>query len=434
MFLAVATQLPASFSISSSSIFRSPTTPQTDHFEHIFATKTKYWDQRHANSSDRTPLRQELELIQTQIVARHGIRYPTGGNIQDINALLERLQPFGRLLPEWVVNYTLPYNMSVKGELAVAGEKELRKLGRRSLARSGHEAPVTYEKEMYRVAHTHVSRTRDSAIAFAGEFFANAKEVKYIEYPKDKDTLLRFFDQCARYQREVKQNITAQEQMNDFRKSSRMAENAKWLKRALGLEGENIDFSAKDLTAVQSACAFDIALYHHKHQWCSLLSKDLLQSVEYLDDLKEFYWIGGGYKINYEMAAVLLREIFDTMLARIQDDTSLIGNFFFAHAETTLPLMTLLGYGDRSLLFANASLSDIASRGFRSSILSPFAANVEFRLFKRTSNDGEYYVQILVNEKEDIIPGCGRVFCKLSQLEKQWHYYLKTYSFHEDCM
>ena len=60
---------------------------QTLKFERMFATKTKYWDQRTAKNenvlsnrpasaakTDHVALRHELELIQTQIVARHGIR------------------------------------------------------------------------------------------------------------------------------------------------------------------------------------------------------------------------------------------------------------------------------------------------------------------------------------------------------------------------
>ncbi|CAI5707054.1 unnamed protein product [Peronospora farinosa] len=415
-------------------------------YERMFATKTKYWDQRNANKDDvlstfpaianltyRVPLRSELILIQTQIVARHGIRYPTGENIREMELLLRRLKPFENLLPTWMQNFTLPYNLSVEGELAEAGERELRDLGARSLARNGHERPQMYSKKKYRVAHTYVTRTRDSAIAFASSFFANAEVVKYIEYPQNKDVLLRFFDQCARYQREVKTNQTAQEQRYMYQRSSVMTNNAQWLKRALGLKNEKVVFSAEDVKSVQSACAFDIALYHHEHHWCALLSETLVHSLDYLDDIEQFYWIGGGYKINYEMSAVLLREIFATMEVKIRGDSAFLGSFFFAHAETTLPLMTLLGYGDRSLLLSNATDVEIASRGFRTSILSPFAANLEFRLFK-TKSTSEFFVQILVNEKEIPIPGCGRVFCKLSKLQHLWRYYLKTYDFRADCL
>ncbi|RLN58473.1 hypothetical protein BBJ29_006495 [Phytophthora kernoviae] len=221
--------------------------------------------------------------------------------------------------------------------------------------------------------------------------------------------------------------------MHEFQDSTAMAKNAQSLKRSLGLEGKFIKFLAEDLMTVQSACAFDIALYRQKHNWCSLMSKEFVRSLEYLDDLQQFYWIGAGYKINYEMAAVLLREIFAIMKGRDSQANTLTGNFYFAHAETTLPLMTLMGYGDHSPLLANATTADITSRRFRTSALSPFASNIEFRLFKHKANHGELYVQILVNEREAAIPGCDRLFCKLSELEKQWQYYLKTYDFHKDC-
>ncbi|KAI9986362.1 hypothetical protein PInf_025302 [Phytophthora infestans] len=79
--------------------------------------------------------------------------------------------------------------------------------------------------------------------------------------------------------------------------------------------------------AVQSACAFDIALYHLKHHWCSLMSMTFIHSLDYLDDLEQFYWIGGGYKLNYEMAAALLRELFDSMKGKVNGSSSLVGNF-----------------------------------------------------------------------------------------------------------
>ncbi|KAE9343400.1 hypothetical protein PF008_g9697 [Phytophthora fragariae] len=454
MLVVVFMQIPSLFSLDPSSPFRSAEVPNSDKFEHMFATKTKYWDQRNVEainsvailtramlplralkiSADQTPLREDLKLIQTQIVARHGVRYPTGGNINEINALLDKLKPFEGLLPTWMRNYSLPYNLSVQGQLAETGKLELRKLGVRSLARSGYDEGAVYSKEKYRVTHTQVARTRDSAIAFAKAFFGNAEDVEFIERPKNKDILLRFFDVCPRYQREVKKNQTAQEQVHEFQRSSTVARTAQWLTQSLGLKEENITFSAKNLMAVQSACAFDIAIYHHKHHWCSLMSMTFIHALDYLDDLEQFYWTGAGYQINYEMAAVLLREVFATMTARATGDSTLLGSFFFAHAETTIPLMTLMGYGDRTPLLANATEDGIASRGFRSSTLSPFAANIEFRLFKRKSSDEEFYVQILVNEKEAAIPGCGRVYCKLSELEQQWLYYLKVYDFYKDCI
>lgn len=93
-------------------------------------------------------------------------RYPTGGNIKETTAFLDKLKPFESSLPAWMRNYSLPYNLSVQGQLTHVGKRELRKLGARSLARSGFaDEGAVYSKKKYRVTHTAVVRARDSAIA-----------------------------------------------------------------------------------------------------------------------------------------------------------------------------------------------------------------------------------------------------------------------------
>ncbi|GMF09330.1 unnamed protein product [Phytophthora lilii] len=93
VLVAVVTQIPSSLSLRSSNAIRSPEASTTNKFEHMFATKTKYWNQRKDETDGdesaiaralvsppvnadifNGPPFHELELIQTQIVARHGIR------------------------------------------------------------------------------------------------------------------------------------------------------------------------------------------------------------------------------------------------------------------------------------------------------------------------------------------------------------------------
>lgn len=167
--------------------------------------------------------------------------------------------------------------------------------------------------------------------------------------------------------------------------------------------------------------------------WCSLMTPSFVATMDYLDDLHEFYLIGGEYEINYDMAALLLRELFSNMRAAASGKSGLQGLFFFAHAETTLPLMTLMGLSDRTPLLANFSAGEIKTRSFRTSRLAPFAANVEFRLHRRGANSSVHIVQVLVNGQQRIIPGCDRAYCPLEWLEKHWRFYLEQYDFHQDC-
>lgn len=127
--------------------------------------------------------------------------------------MLEKLKPFVSALPVWMQNYSLPYNMSVEGELAEAGVREMRDLATRNLRSAGHLKPVEYTTEKFQLAHTVVHRTAESAAAyvvvyldgifvigvlmcclvdpinpcnrFAGAYFSNPHDVHFIEYPKE---------------------------------------------------------------------------------------------------------------------------------------------------------------------------------------------------------------------------------------------------------
>lgn len=70
-----------------------------------------------------------------------------------------------------------------------------------------------------------------------------------------QDTLLRFFDRCPRYQREVKTNKTALAQASLFAEAPLVAHEIDALKKSLGLTDHNVTFNFKDLSAVYTACA-----------------------------------------------------------------------------------------------------------------------------------------------------------------------------------
>ncbi|KAJ0405453.1 hypothetical protein ATCC90586_002768 [Pythium insidiosum] len=152
---------------------------------------------------------------------------------------------------------------------------------------------------------------------FAREYFANPWDVHYTEHPKNDDRLLRFFDLCDRYQTEVKANKSAVHEMTAFSQSSRMHSTAKKLRQALNIQDiDKLDLSVGDIDAAFSACAFDIALYGDTEHWCSLWDSEMVETLDYFDDLRAFYQLAGGYPINYEMSAVLLQDVMATIEPR----------------------------------------------------------------------------------------------------------------------
>ncbi|KAL3674761.1 hypothetical protein V7S43_000693 [Phytophthora oleae] len=406
-----------------------------------FGTKTKYWDQSNsslaavlqANTSESAVNALDLELVQLQQVSRHGSRFPTKGNMGEIADLLDKLQlNFSSVIPSWLKNYSLPYNSTVAGELAPAGFAELAGYGSRSRYSVMGSIPVTYNASLFKLAHTSSTRTADSVKAFASTFFSNPDAVEFIEYPDGNDPLLRFFDECDRYNAQVLDNNSALAEYNVFQTSTKMNESIAFLKSKVNLPS-NADLSATNAASVFSACAFDVMLYNVTTQWCSLVDQTFLNHLEYSDELETFYGQGPGYKINYEISAILLQDIYAYMKNFIEGNTTIVANLRFAHAESILPLMTLLGYGAREKLLASWTDAQIDSRGFRSSSLAPTASNIDFRLYRSKTNQ-KYYVSVWIQEVEAPLPGCdGALYCELSKVEDIWSYYINNYNFEAEC-
>ncbi|TMW59183.1 hypothetical protein Poli38472_007328 [Pythium oligandrum] len=408
--------------------------------ETAMATKTAYWDQSKDPLDVFDEFVEELEkededkysLVQIQSVVRHGTRYPTKSNIKEIDAFLKMLQTnYSSVIPSWMRTYQLPYNVSIEGILSSTGSTELKNYGQRMRLSVGKSIPVSYSSDKFVLQHTYKSRTKDSATSFASVFFQNAANVTYIEHPEGNDRLLRFFDECPRYTRDVADNENATSELTQYKSSSAMLKTVDILRSKLNLPS-TAPLTVADVETAYSACSFDLALFHRKDNWCTIVTEDLVKAVEYAEDLETYYTESHGYKINYEIASVLLRDIVQYMTDFTQNKTSVVGNFRFAHGETTMPLMTLLGYVDRTKLRADFSPRAIEKRKFRTSRLALFMANLEFRLYQKKRN-GEFYVQVRVNELPTEIPGCDDVFCKLSEVQDIWKTYLESYDFDKEC-
>lgn len=134
-----------------------------------FATKTAYWNQTKAlRSSDKATAR-KFTLRQVQAVVRHGARFPTTSNTQEIIDLLANLQTnYSSVIPSWMRNYSLPYNITVQGNLAPAGKTNLKDYGTRMRSRIGSLLPTSFNSSSYIMQHTYKSRCKDSAIAYVG--------------------------------------------------------------------------------------------------------------------------------------------------------------------------------------------------------------------------------------------------------------------------
>lgn len=386
---------------------------------------------------EETPPPKSCSLVYLQHVSRHGTRFPSTGNLKVFVALEEALNLHASSLNTtrfpFLLNWKNPYTKLIQGDISPSGSRELFDQGVRLAERFPSLFNTSYLPKLFDVQTTASLRTSQSAFAFmAGLFHANASDPLHslLERPfamwsssAEHDRKLRFFKNCPKYKSETpSQNPQSEEYAQEKLPlvMKRLAEklggnSSSWLNPTL-------------VKAFFDACAFDFALNHKTDQWCTLFDEEDILELEFIDDLETYYESGYGNQINFQMACPLLRDIMDIFESKAKDASQLTqrAHFRFAHAETLMPLISLLGLfkdSDPSVMSPQAPHEKIAQRQWRSALFSSFSANLVFLLYKC---DNTHKIRVLSNEREVKLPPCDDVYCDLTT-------FLKAYESEGEC-
>lgn len=354
--------------------------------------------------------------VQLNFAIRHGTRNPTIKDITRIEHVHAKLlaQGTGRSLP-WVDEWQNPYPKETEAWLADRGVQELVGIGARLRARLSSSS-VRYNASKFVFEHTWKIRTRQSAEAFAFGFFDGHQPVYYHSDPIGEDNVLRFYDNCPMFEVQIEKNKSATAEHGQYRRSKQMQENVVKFQTLSKL----LDASQEDMEAAYAACAFDVATRNVVDNWCLFFDDEMLLSMDYLQDLKHFYRKSHGHALSYEIASPLLQDIFRTMQKRVNGKSDVEGYFRFAHAETILPLASLLNVSffdhhtsaREGHFRADTPLDLAVQRKFRGSELAPFSANIGFVLYECAGDEGNdhaqptFMVKTLLNEREVIFSEC----------------------------
>ena len=101
---------------------------------------------------------------------------------------------------------------------------------------------------------------------------------------------------------------------------------------------------------------------------------------------------------TYRMAQVLLDDFFNEVDAIARGDLRTAANLRFGHAETTMPLLTLLGLKDLIVPLPASQIFSYDDNPWRGALLSPMAANMQWDTYRNAQ--GDILVKMLYNEKE----------------------------------
>lgn len=418
----------------------------------LYPSPTRAQEQQDERAAD--PGLEQCSPAQLNFVVRHGTRFPTYKDINRIRRTHAKLRDLlasstpGSLPPrlEWLLTWKNPYSMEDEGTLARAGIEELMGIGERLRDRffPSKSAP-SYSDDAFTFEHTWKLRTRQSAEAFAYGFFDGLQPVYLQSAPMGSDHVLRFYDNCPAFEVGVDKNKSATIQHARYRDSAQMRKSLARFRRVLSVDASAVDQA--DLEAAYAGCAFDVAVWGEENHWCALFDDETLLSMDYFHDLKHFYKKGHGNAVAFEIAAPLLQDVVTSMKRRAVGASAVQGHFRFAHAETILPLASLLNlsFFDRHAserdghFLADTPLHVALTRKFTGAALAPFAANIGFVLYEcRPDGDDarpQFKVRTLLNERDVHFRECGGRggMCTLGQIETVFRRWLLEYDFHLEC-
>ncbi|TPX68218.1 hypothetical protein SpCBS45565_g03276 [Spizellomyces sp. 'palustris'] len=357
------------------------------------------------------------QAVQIQLVARHGTRNPTAGDLRKFAALQEKLKSYVPSDPKlaFLNNFQLPCNVSMAGLLTTQGAQDHIDLAQR--IKSNYQAVIADPKTL-QWASTNVSRSIASGESFIRGMLegpnvdAAITALRAAIVPKDRDADLRPFEACKTYV-DAKASQGTQPQPDEQFQAARYPAIIQRLANDYKLNG----LDAKDISKLFKLCSFENTLQGKTDGFCSLFKPDEFIVADFSEDLEFNFVKGYALPVNEELACSLVTTIsenMDKIVSNAPDAPK--GVFKFAHAETIAPIITTLGlFRADPPLSATFTDEQILARQYNGKIFSPFAGNVMFELSKC---DKGYNVRVLSDERPVVVPGCPSENCPLDTFKE----------------
>ena len=215
------------------------------------------------------------------------------------------------------------------------------------------------------------------------------------------DELLLFFNSCLEFDEKVLKNSSVTSFLNEFASSIFVEKIGESIKEKLHL---NKDFTISStlienlwtVNAIENAAGFTSEL-------SSIFDDSDLSVMEFLQDMEFFWQRSYGDRLCIKVACNLLKDIAQNVMFSFHSNSA---RFDFSHAEVLVPILANFGIGEMDeVLTTDSFLWQLEEREFRTSKITPFAANVAFPIFKCHH---QYFVDMLLNGEPVHIKKCPR--------------------------
>lgn len=240
---------------------------------------------------------------------------------------------------------------------------------------------------------------------------------------------LQFYKTCPKWTENKKKLKDADSYLSIFEISAPFNDTIKGVSDRLGLGDEPL--TAEIVKAIWDMCRFGRAWENDKlSPWCAVslftflfnvlwmlwfynyrqaFTQEHIDVLEYHEDLKLYQKTGYGFDINSRVACkavVNLLDHFDSTTSPYNVSVS------FARATTIQLFLTALGaHKNETVKPSNDSMAGMSDRKWKSSQISPYAANLA--VVKYTCTNNQHQVKFFLNQKPLEFDWCTESVCKL---------------------
>ncbi|KAK2820190.1 hypothetical protein Q5P01_023149 [Channa striata] len=417
-----------------------------------FGTKTRYEevnphllrDSLSVNASVlRPPPTERCSPVHLTAVIRHGSRYPTVKNIRRIVKLSELVRRESSRssggsegwLRELQSRWEMWYTEDMDGQLVAKGREDLHQLARRLAALF----PSLLSEENVRARRIRLVTSSKHRCVSSVEAFQEGLRQQWGQHEVDyshvvDDELMRFFEHCRGYVEGVENNRTALLEVEKFKRGEEMEAVRRKMAERLGLPQHRL---TPDLVeAAFFLCSYELSIKSLHSPWCFLFNESDAKVLEYKSDLKQYWKRSYGHAISGLSSCPLFHHLFRTLdkagrPRRSTEASPEPASILVGHAETLLPLLSLLGlHKDKTPPTANNYQSQYG-RTFRTSRITPYAANLLFVLYDCQRGPR---LQLLINESPVRFPGLETEDVPLYRdVRALYRHLLDGCDFHREC-
>ena len=377
-----------------------------------FSSNTPYEYSR----GDITKVQWSDQLVPTRfyLIARHGSRHLLAQYVISMDKFLDKilLEDEGIKRLPWLRTWKRPLYFQDL-HLVPQGMLEHYHLAQRYKKKFPAFFPPYYPTR-YHIRSTHILRTSQSAASFLFGIFEGMGPLNQFSLPTnlstngfqpvgleiesaDEDELLRFMDNCPAY-------TNCPMTKNSKLETTKLQKSEKYKKLILDPISERTGFS---LTVEDAEGLYDLCNFEHvsptesnNSSFCDLIPRSAFALLDYSRDFYGYYKSSYPNKLGYELSCVILEDV----LREFESEESATA-LRFAHSETIVPLITLLGINKDQDIIYTWDKDRFWNRTTKLSELDPFATNMGFVVFKNSSS-GQDIIKIYLNEREVKITAC----------------------------